>query len=247
MAPEFFLQHQLVLVPTPIGSEVALHGGTHQVLSGIFENCDQSRIEILVEEAKFGRKRWGQWDLPRQWMNEWSLYNEHNQSDLEWEKEIVRKMKQGKTFFLFSDAGLPAFCDPGRLLVRTCRDLGLKVTSLFFDNSTLLALALSGFVTTPHYCHGFLPREESARQASLEQFLATPQTSILLETPYRLFQLGQELKATKVREDLLFFLAMNLNTPEEKLVYGSLPQILPHFSKGEKSPFILVKSAVGGA
>ena len=52
-----------------------------------------------------------------------------------------------------SDGGLPAFCDPGKELVAACHRNNVKVTSSPFQNSIVLALALSGFDHILHFEH----------------------------------------------------------------------------------------------
>ena len=246
MWKEFFLKHHLVLVPTPIGIDLPLHAKTQEVLSGIFSTCDKNRIQILVEEAKNSRNRWVNWNFPRDWMNQWELFNEHNQGDLKQLSNIVSNMKQGKTYFLFSDAGLPGLADPGELLVSECWKQGLKVTSCFFDNSSLLALVLSGFQTSPHFHFGFLPREENLRQVAWRQFLKGGYTSIMMETPYRLksfLQQWHDLVANDLSlKSVNFFLGINLNQLDEQKWCGKFDDIWHKIPKDLKAPFIFIKS-----
>ncbi|MDH4466861.1 MAG: hypothetical protein QE271_02280 [Bacteriovoracaceae bacterium] len=247
MRSDFFLKHSLVLVPTPIGSDVLLNGSGQSILLEIFSNFGADRVIPLVEEAKNSRSRWSSWGLPKHWMNEWELHNEHNQQDPAHLKSLVEKMKQGKTLFLFSDAGLPCLSDPGRFLVNACWENQLKVTSLYFDNSSLLALVLSGFQTAPHLFYGFLPREEFARKAALKEVMDNKITTILMETPYRLSKFLKELKDYSAEKSLSkgvkFFLGLNLNQTDEQLYRGNLDYIMQKVPTDLKAPFIFIKSS----
>jgi 16S rRNA (cytidine1402-2'-O)-methyltransferase len=243
---DFFLKHALVLVPTPIGIDLPLHAKTQEVLCSIFSNYDKNRIKILVEEAKSSRNRWVQWGMPRQWMNDWELFNEHNQGDPKVINEIVSNMKRGITYFLLSDAGLPGLADPGQKLVKACWEHKLNLTATFFDNSTLLALVLSGFETAPHTFFGFLPREEASREAGWKEFLSGRSTSILMETPYRYKSLIQEwhnhVKSDPSLKSVKFFLGVNLNQLDEQTWCGNMDELWQKIPKDLKAPFILIKS-----
>ena len=60
---------------------------------------------------------------------------------------------------MMSDAGLPAFCDPGEHSIEECHHKKIKIKFSTFENSTTLALAMSGFSHQQFVFHGFPPKK----------------------------------------------------------------------------------------
>ena len=137
--------------------------------------------------------------------------------------------------------------DPGRFLVNACWEHELKVTSLFFDNSSLLALVLSGFQSAPHVFYGFLPREEFARKSALKEVMSNKMTTILMETPYRLNKFLKEVKdytmGKPINKSVKFFLGLNLNQENEQMWRGTIDEIMQKVPVDLKAPFIFIKSS----
>ncbi len=224
----------LILVPTPIADELPLEAVAQSFL---LADCLKEEVGILVEEHKIGRQRWLRWGLPREAIERFVLFNEHTQETLT--PELVRAMKKGKRFYLLSDAGLPAFCDPGQKLVDACHDSNLKVTSTPFPNSIALALALSGFSHQEFHFAGFLPANADERKVNLERLARIPQTLILMDTPYRLQALLKDLEASSLKKRKMF-IATDLNQTSEQLYRSSIGELLTHLAKIGKKEFVLV-------
>ncbi|MBC7397659.1 MAG: hypothetical protein H7333_09475 [Bdellovibrionales bacterium] len=226
----------LTLVPTPIADELPLETIAHAAL---LQDCLKEEIGILVEEHKIGRQRWLKWGLPREAIERFTLFNEHTQETLV--PELIKSMKKGKRFFLLSDAGLPAFCDPGQKLVSACHDARLAVSSTPFPNSIALALALSGFSHQEFHFAGFLPANSEERKVALERLARIPQTLILMDTPYRLQALLEDLKSSSLKKRALF-VATDLNQTSEKLYRGSMQDLQSTLAKVGKKEFVMVIS-----
>lgn len=224
----------LILIPTPISEELPLEPIALELL---MSECMKSEVGILVEEHKIGRQRWLKWGLPREAIEKFELYNEHTQVELI--SKIVSEMKRGKRFYLMSDGGLPAFCDPGQKLVSACHDAGLVVSSTPFPNSIALALALSGFNHSEFHFAGFLPANTDERKTALERIARIPQTLILMDTPYRMQALLKDIEASPLKRRKVF-VGCNLNQPEEKLYRGTVQDVHSQLAKAGKKEFILV-------
>ena len=106
----------------------------------------------------------------------------------------------GHNIGLVSEAGMPAIADPGSSVVRAAHASGLSVVPLSGPVSLMLALAASGLNGQNFAFVGYVPQEatECARRLrELEALaLATRQTQILIETPYRNNTLLQALVQT---------------------------------------------------
>lgn len=225
----------LILVPTPIDEENPLEGTALDLLKTA---CEDGSF-IAIEDLKPGRRRWIRWGLPREKVDDLILYNEHTRDELN--QDLIQKMKSGKKLFLMSDGGLPAFCDPGQELVNLCHEHDIKVTSTPFYNSTILALALSGFPHQKFIFEGFLPAKKDERESALKKVLENRNTIILMDTPYRLKSLLLDLDKFSPRREI--FLAMDLNAKEEALLRGTPKQISKKI-ENFKREFVLVLSPV---
>lgn len=226
------MQGILTLIPTPIDEDNPLEQVACTLLkTAALEHKSQSIF--VIEELKIGRQRWLRFGLPRDCVDSFVLLNEHNAATVS--KDLVKELKSGKNVFIMSDGGLPAFCDPGRELVDLCHKEKIKVTSTPFSNSISLAIALSGFLHSRFVFEGFLPAKTEERQEALRSILNERRTVIMMDTPYRLKKLLEDLSSSS-RE---IFLAMDLNAKNEELMRGKAKEILSRLTE-HKREFILI-------
>lgn len=206
---------QLTLIPTPIDEESKLSIEAFALLSHHSSMNLRSNSLFVIEDLKPGRKRWLSFGLTRDIVNDFVLLNEHNFKAIT--LELIDQLKKGKNVFLMSDGGLPAFCDPGQALVYQCHRNKIKVTSTPFCNSVSLALALSGLSHQQFMFYGFMPMEKSERQERILSMLKSKTTSIVMDTPYRLERLLNEILELDKYQEKELFLALDLNKPTEEL------------------------------
>lgn len=232
---------KLVLVPTPIDESSPLENVAKNLLTDAFNNSPERSI-FVVEDLKPARKRWINFGLPREAICHFEQLNEHNQKEFERENYFIRELKAGKNIFLMSDGGLPAFCDPGQKLVRRAHKENIQVTSTPFCNSVILALALSGFSHDNFFFSGFLPREDVARKKMLENIGNNKVTTIIMDTPYRLHRLLEEISVIfALKSKRKIFLALDLNSEKEKLILNeSAREILEILGSDIKREFVLI-------
>jgi 16S rRNA (cytidine1402-2'-O)-methyltransferase len=224
---------ELVLVPTPIQENHPLESVARERL---LSEAMKENVVICVEEHKVGRQRWLKWGLPREAIEKFVLFNEHTQKKIQ--GDLVLELKSGKTIYLLSDCGLPAFCDPGQLLVDACHRNHITVTATPYPNSISLALALSGFSHQSFVFSGFIPIKEPERSEWMKKELKRSETLIWMETPYRLKKLIEELVQAKIDREI--FLGCDLGGVNEMLVRGSACLLLKKLEGQEKREFVLV-------
>lgn len=224
---------ELILIPTPIQEDHPLENIAREML---LKDCLSHDVLVLVEEHKIGRQRWLRWGLPREAIEKFILFNEHTQEKLT--PDIIKELKAGKRAYLLSDCGLPAFCDPGQILVDSCHKQRVKVTASPYPNSISLAVALSGFSHATFVFSGFIPVKEPERSEWMKKELKRPETMIWMETPYRLKKLLEEIVSQGLTRDL--FLACDLGGADELLLRGNTGQILKSLGDKDKREFVLV-------
>ena len=170
----------------------------------------------------------------------WSLLplNEHTEANAT--KEALELLRSGKDLALISDAGTPLVADPGQRLVERAIEAGIQVSPVPGTSSILAALVVSGFRSDKFYFAGMLPRDKSARKKEARILAAREETIVLLEAPYRLAQLLDDLVQGFGR-DRRACVAMELTMPVERTYRGTLlalrDRFLAHPFKGE---FVLV-------
>ena len=230
---------RLILIATPLQEDLPLEPVAKEALQA---NCLKENFGILVEEHKVGRQRWLKWGLPREAIDRFVVFNEHHQDSLK--DEILSQMKGGKTFYLMSDGGLPAFCDPGQDLVNACHERGIEVTATPFPHSISLAVALSGFSHREFHFAGFLPAQADERKMALEKLGHYSCPVVLMDTPYRLQVLLKDVLASSLKNRSLF-LACDLGGKNEKLFRGKGNAFLQKVGELNKVEFILMIGPAG--
>ena len=212
---------QLFLIPTPIAPGQMLESTARTMLIKAWEQGPASSL-FLIETPKAGRAQWAQFGLPREAISHLIAYNEQTRQELL--PTVIQALLQGKTVYLMTDGGLPAFMDPGAELVRACHEHKICVRATPFPNSVLLALALSGFPHQQFIFEGALPRESQARLQALQEYWRRPSTVVLLDAPYRLQKILQmllEISMGRVGHREIF-LALDLQSNAERhLLFSS--------------------------
>ncbi len=232
---------KLVLIPTPLFDEHRLPMDTFEVLKeASVKLLAEEKIAIVGEDLRPTRSRWIKWGLDRQIIPHLRFLNENDSGDTELELQSL--LKSGGTVYLFSDGGMPSFCDPGTSLVQFCHDHNIKVTATSCDNSVILALALSA-ASDRFYFASFPPKKEEERKAYLKECLLKKETVVILDTPYRLNRLVQELCTLSGGINRSVFIAMDLNNPNEELMNTDLATLKKNSFDFGKREFVLILKA----
>lgn len=111
-------------------------------------------------------------------------YHEHNANRVG--PTLIKRLKDGETVALVSDAGTPLISDPGCDLLKACIDEGLPVTTLPGPSAPLTALVLSGLPAGRFLFAGFPPSRSTGRRRVYAELAAVPATLIFMESPRRL-------------------------------------------------------------
>lgn len=109
------------------------------------------------------------------------------------EPAFRKKIKEGVTIGIVSEAGCPGIADPGQALVAIAQDMGATVKPLVGPSSILLALMASGMNGQKFQFVGYLPVDTQARAKTIRELEADSArrncTQVFIETPYRNNQL----------------------------------------------------------
>lgn len=227
----------LTLVPTPISRKYAPSPSNIEILQRAF---DRNEL-ILVEDLKPSRQRWTSWGLPREAIDSFICYNEQSWSEVL--PSIVEEISSGRNAVIFSDGGMPVIADPGRELVFQLRDKGAKIDCGPFENSFLMALALSGFYNESFEYLGFPPREKEERVEFWSSVNKNKKTLIIMDTGYRLKRVQEELIEYLKDSNRKLYIGCNLNTDEQIEFWGTTSQLKKKGLPG-KHNFVLCINSV---
>jgi 16S rRNA (cytidine1402-2'-O)-methyltransferase len=203
---------RLIVCPTPIGN---LEDVTLRVLSSLRDAdlvaCeDTRRTRILLDRYGVTGK----------------LLSYHDRNERERTAELVKRMREGATVALVSDAGMPLISDPGYTLVTAAVAAGLAIEVLPGPSAVLAALVASALPADRWRFAGFLPRKAQ----ELEELLAHNQeTLVAFESPQRtaktlrtLAQLDPQRPAAVCRE---------LTKVHEEVARGSAAELAQRFER----------------
>lgn len=164
------------------------------------------------------------------------LLNEHNEAEKA--PEVLLRLLNGDDLALISDAGTPVFADPGHYLVRLASQSGVHVTPVPGPSSLMAALSVLDFEIKQFVFAGFLSRDPDTRRQELARFKAQGMPVVLLDTPYRLSNLLQDVSRV-FGKNASVTLAVDLTLPNEKILRGPVAELL-NMQLGKKSEFILI-------
>lgn len=217
---------QLVLVATPIGNLGDLSPRAVEALDGAdLVACEDTRRtgRLLKHAAITGV------ELLR--------LDEHTEERSA--TVVVRRIGEGATVALVSDAGMPGISDPGERVVRRVVEAGHQVVVVPGPSAPVAAVAASGLPTDRWCMEGFLPRKGAARSARLAELAVEERTMVLFESPHRLVATLIDL-VEKVGPDRRAVVARELTKMHEEFVRGTLAELADRFAEPLKGEIVLV-------
>ncbi len=216
----------LYLVATPIGNWEDITLRALRILK---------EVDLVVyEERKEGSRLLRHYGIEKPVES----LNEHNEAAST--QIILERLRQGKSVALISDAGTPAFADPGELLVRKAIGAGIRIVPVPGASSLLPALIVSGFSIDEFVFQGFLSPKRNRRIMELQQLKREPRTIVLMDAPYRLTQLVRDI-AEVFGTSRRVCVAFDLTLPTEEILRGVAPELYQRLSKeNRKGEFVLL-------
>ncbi len=215
---------KLYVVATPIGN-------AGDITTRAIETLAHADV-ILCEEHRNGSRLLKSLGIAKPLLE----LNEHNEAERI--QEVLLMLAQGQTLALISDCGTPVFSDPGKKLLKLLYEMNIAVTPLPGASSLMAALSVCPFDLEEFLFIGFLPVKTDQRQKKLSQLKYSNYPLVLMDTPYRMQRLLQEVQQSFGKKQNIF-LACDLTMPEERLYLGPVDEILPRI-QSRKAEFILI-------
>ena len=216
----------LYLCATPIGN---LEDITLRVLR-ILQEADV----IAAEDTRQTRKLLTHYEI----RTPLTSYHEHNK--MEKTPVLIKRMLEGETIALVTDAGTPAISDPGEDLARACYEAGIQVTSLPGPAAVITALTLSGMKARRFTFEGFLPADKKERESVLARLADTTCTTVFYEAPHRLLKTLEVLEGV-VGGQRKIAVCKELTKKHEKALHFTMEEALAFYTENSpRGEFVLV-------
>ena len=124
--------------------------------------------------------------------NKLTSFNEYN--SLKKLDFLVKRLEEGDSLAIVSDAGMPLISDPGESIVNRARKNNFDVICIPGPCAAITALVSSGIDTTKFTFYGFFPKKSNDRELILNEINKNNKTSIVYESPKRIIKLLIDLK-----------------------------------------------------
>jgi 16S rRNA (cytidine1402-2'-O)-methyltransferase len=210
--PEAPLEPALYLVATPIGNLEDITLRALRVLKAV--------DRIACEDTRQTQKLLHHFGIS----TPTTSYHEHNEQARS--AELLALLQQHGRVAVVSDAGTPAFSDPGLELVRAAVAAGIRVVPIPGANAALSALIASGLDTDRFLYVGFLGAKPGARRTELESLAAGLRglTLVVYEAPHRILETLTDVEAVW-GESVRVVVARELTKLYEEFLRGTAAEV----------------------
>jgi 16S rRNA (cytidine1402-2'-O)-methyltransferase len=183
---------------------------------------------IAAEDTRVTRKLLTRYEIDK------PVISCHEHSDTSRITELVERLERGEQIALVSDAGTPAFSDPGRQLVAATAAAGIETIAIPGPSALAAAISITGWDISPTSFFGFVPSRKNPRKKFLESIRNTPGALVMFESPRRIAALLTD--GANILGERRAVLCRELTKMHEQILRGSLAEIaatLPDPVKGE--------------
>jgi len=215
----------LYITGTPIGNLGDITARALEVLAGVdFIAAEDTRVTLKLL-TKFGIRK------------PLIACRQHNIREVS--ADIVRRLQNGESCAVVTDAGMPCVSDPGAELIALCREQGVRAEVIPGPSALVAALALSGFESRRFSFEGFLSVNPRQRKERLDIVRDYNGLLIFYEAPHKLLKTLADLQ--RVLGDRDTILCREMTKIHEQTLSGTLSELSARFSDTTpKGEFVLV-------
>ncbi len=208
-------------------------GGTLYVVSAPIGNLEDISLRALrvlkeadliaAEDTRHTRKLLSHYDIHTPLIS----YFEHN--EFRRGKLLLKKLEDGRSIALVSNAGTPAISDPGYRIINMCIEADVDIVPIPGPSAFLAAAVVSGFPLHNFAFEGFLPAKRSRRAKRLNALRDEERTLIFYESPHRLLKFLAD--ALEILGDRELVIAREITKMYEEIYRGSVSQAIQKFTE----------------
>ena len=218
----------LYIVATPIGNMGDMTERAQQVLASV--------DVIAVEDTRRSGQLLRNFDISTPMI----AVHEHNERQIC--ESLLRRIHEGESIALISDAGTPLLSDPGYYLVTQSHVQNIPVIPIPGVSALITALSVAGLPTDHFVFEGFLPSKSAARQQRLEKLKEDSRTLVFYEAPHRIVEMLKDLQQVFGSQRQVV-LARELTKTFETVHGDKLEQLIPWVEADEnqrKGEFVVL-------
>jgi 16S rRNA (cytidine1402-2'-O)-methyltransferase len=138
--------------------------------------------------------------------------------------KIIRKLQDGLSVALVSDAGTPLVSDPGYRLVCAAHDNDIVVSPIPGASAVIAALSVAGLATDRFSFEGFGPAKKGARREWLQALASEKRTMVFYESVHRIADCLADMVEI-LGADRAAFIGRELTKIHEQCVQDSLQSL----------------------
>lgn len=178
---------------------------------------------IICEDTRVTRKLLTRYGISTKSIS----YNDHNAQRVL--PGLIKRLNDGESLALVSDAGTPLISDPGFKLVEAAAGENIPVFPIPGANAALAGLVASGLPTDSFFFAGFLPSKQGGRRSRLAQLAGVPGSLVFYESPGRLAASLADMR--DVLGDRLAVVAREITKLHEEVIRGSLVYLAEKYAQ----------------
>jgi 16S rRNA (cytidine1402-2'-O)-methyltransferase len=231
IARQHFIPEVLYMVATPIGNLADISA---RALAGF--SCSDV---ICAEDTRVASRLMNAYGIQANIVN----VREHNEQLMS--EKICQWLREKKIVLYLSDAGTPAFSDPGAKLAAAVWYAGFRVSVVPGSCAAVAAWSISGANTTQFLFAGFLPTKSVARCKYLSQHKNVDYALICYEAPHRIIACLSDIVETLGAERPIIFTRELTKTFETilRMPAGELLNVVKEDINQQRGEITLIISA----
>lgn len=195
---------------------------------------------ILAEDTRHSKKLLQHYNIN----TPMRAFYEHNEQDKT--PKIIDDLLSGKNIALISDAGTPLISDPGYVLVRAAKKIGINISPIPGPSALISALSAAGIASNRFSFLGFLPVKQSMRLKTIKKIATFDESVIFYESPKRILATAHDLQNVLGDERIVCF-AKELTKSFETIKTDTLPALIEYLQADvlhQKGEFVIIISAM---
>lgn len=231
------MKGSLYIIPIPISGNKA-----ELVLTNYTITTAKALRYFVVEKVKTARQFLRQIDKTFP-IDDSVFYELNKHNDYAFNQTVIEHLMAGNDVGVMSEAGYPGIADPGNGVVQLAHQNNINVVPLIGPSSLFLALATSGLNGQGFTFHGYLPKNENERAATIKQLCLQAAQSgfaqLFIETPYR----NQAIFESVLKHgspDLQLTVALDITGQNEYIKTKTIRQWQKSNLSFEKAPCVFI-------
>lgn len=174
------MDYQIYFIPTPIGN---LEDMTIRAINTLKE------VDIIAcEDTRESKKLLDYYKIKKPTIS-YHKFNEQSKSE-----EIIKNAKNGISYGIITDQGMPGISDPGHILIKKCIEENVSYTILPGASALITALVGSGLDNDSFSYYGFIPKKQKDKKILYDKLSKEDKTSIIFDTPHNLLNTIKDFK-----------------------------------------------------